>query len=244
MYNCGVGLNSRGIANDERWDPVQKALIHRGYDVLCFLIFKNTRLLTYALTSVITRETLQAALTALYVHTPTNVDRDLVDSFYIPTQTPSVAATVDVLSQIYCNPPGKTPMQYHQRYPEIIGRYLPPTTTITTPIPTTTTATTTHTGEGSNRKHKTAANGDDAAVIPIHLIWGTEDVVTPVEGGVGAFYTNMANNNIQNKKNDARHQHQYHPKVTMTMIRSGHIPFDDNPIAAGTALVEWLETIL
>ena len=42
MYNCGVGLNSRGIANDERWDPVQNALIHRGYDVLCFLIFKRT----------------------------------------------------------------------------------------------------------------------------------------------------------------------------------------------------------
>ena len=108
-----------------------------------------------------------------------------------------------------------------------------------------TTATTMHTSEGSNSNNKTAANEDDAAVIPIHLIWGTEDVVTPVEGGVGAFYTNMANNNINNnKKNDARHQHQYHPKVTMTMIRSGHIPFDDNPIAAGTALVEWLETIL
>ena len=42
MYNCGVGLNSRGIANDDRWDPVQKALINRCYDVLCFLIFKRT----------------------------------------------------------------------------------------------------------------------------------------------------------------------------------------------------------
>merc|ERR1712176_1383497 len=59
---------------------------------------------------------------------------------------------------------------------------------------------------------------DDDYIIPIHLIWGTNDVVTPISGGVGSFYTQMASSRYKNK-------------VTMRMIKgAGHVPFDDNPV--------------
>merc|ERR1712241_520876 len=95
--------------------------INSFYSVLCFLIFDNKPLLQYALANLVTKEKLKEALQSLYTYDSTNVDDELVQSFYQPTQVPSVEATVEVLSQIYVNDPGKTPMNYHQLYPHIVG---------------------------------------------------------------------------------------------------------------------------
>jgi pimeloyl-ACP methyl ester carboxylesterase len=67
--------------------------------------------------------------------------------------------------------------------------------------------------------------------LPIHLIWGLDDVVTPITGDVGVFYCDrVANNRSGNGK------------TTLDVIqKSGHIPFDDNPIETHTSMLRWLE---
>eukprot|EP00548_Thalassiothrix_antarctica_P011041 CAMPEP_0194162096 /NCGR_PEP_ID=MMETSP0152-20130528/79315_1 /TAXON_ID=1049557 /ORGANISM="Thalassiothrix antarctica, Strain L6-D1" /LENGTH=92 /DNA_ID=CAMNT_0038871973 /DNA_START=1139 /DNA_END=1417 /DNA_ORIENTATION=+ len=72
-------------------------------------------------------------------------------------------------------------------------------------------------------------NNDDT--IPIHLIWGDKDLVTPLEGSVGQLYTDMAAANDNNNK------------VTMDIIQGGHIPFDDNPKESNKSLLRWLNTL-
>lgn len=65
--------------------------------------------------------------------------------------------------------------------------------------------------------------------IPIHFVWGNQDVVTPVEGGLGTYYYNrakVANSNI-----------------SMDVIPSGHIPFDEVPEIANGAMKQWLDKI-
>mmetsp|Transcript_8671 Transcript_8671/g.9938 ORF Transcript_8671/g.9938 Transcript_8671/m.9938 type:complete len:459 (-) Transcript_8671:148-1524(-) len=201
MFNCGIGLNSLGIANEDQWDPVQSTLIRNLYNVLVVLIFKNYWLLEYALSEKITPDLLKQTLSNLYTVNPQHVDDELAQSFYQPTQVPSVSATVEVLSQIYCNDPGRTPMDLHRLYPTIIG------STCITEEP----------------------NNDDT--IPIHLIWGDKDLVTPLEGSVGQLYTDMAAANDNNNK------------VTMDIIQGGHIPFDDNPKESNKSLLRWLNTL-
>ena len=67
--------------------------------------------------------------------------------------------------------------------------------------------------------------------LPIHLIWGLDDVITPITGDVGVFYCDrVANNRSGNGK------------ITLDVIqKSGHIPFDDNPIETHTSMLRWLE---
>lgn len=184
MFNCGVGLNSRGIANEPQWNPTQRWLISRLYDVLTWLVFENLPLLSYVLENVATRDTLRNTLRSLYVHDRDRVDEELVDSFYLPGQD---EGAVEALSQIYCNDPGPTPYELHDRH-------------------------------GAFMKQS----------VPVHLVWGNEDVITPVDGGVGRFYASLA------KEEDSN--------VSFHYVKGGHVPFDDNPSESNASLLEWLET--
>ena len=65
--------------------------------------------------------------------------------------------------------------------------------------------------------------------VPIHLVWGDADVVTPIEGGLGTFYRNLANQESTN--------------ISMDIIQSGHIPFDEVPEIANGAMLEWVNSL-
>ena len=182
MFNCGVGLNSRGIANEDQWTPLQRTLINSLYNVLDVFIFRNTILLSYLLNHVVTKDLLRNALKSLYKFQPERVDDELVDSFYLPAKD---EGSVEALSQIYTNDPGATPMDLHRKY-------------------------------------------DLLQTLPIHLIWGDDDAVTPLAGGVGQYYTNMA---VEREN------------VSFQVVSSGHIPFDDNPHDSHRSMLQWLDTL-
>ena len=65
------------------------------------------------------------------------------------------------------------------------------------------------------------------AEVPIHCVWGTQDAVTPLGGGVGRFYQGLAADAAA-------------PGVTLDRVDAGHIPMDDNPEASNRALLAWL----
>eukprot|EP00978_Attheya_sp_CCMP212_P022163 scaffold65752_cov58-Attheya_sp.AAC.4 len=184
MFNCGGGMNSKGIANEPQWSSTQRALLKVIFSILDTLIFKNQALLQYVLTDIVTKELLRNALQSLYKCSPERVDDELVDSFFRPAKDPGA---VDALSQIYVNDPGKTPMTFHREYDDILSH------------------------------------------IPMQLIWGDDDAVTPLEGGVGQFYVNMAKDKEQN--------------VSFDIVQSGHVPFDDNPDQSNGVLLRWLDDL-
>ena len=66
--------------------------------------------------------------------------------------------------------------------------------------------------------------------IPLHLIWGNEDVVTPIEGDVGKFYCDRVANNRGGKG-----------MTTIDVVRGGHILFDDNPVETHEAMMRWIQ---
>ena len=118
---------------------------------------------------------------------PSRVDKELVDSFFYPAQTGGDGA-IEAIRQIYCNDAGLSPMQIHEKYPEILDN------------------------------------------LPLHLIWGLDDVVTPIHGDVGLFYCDrVANNRGGNGR------------TTIDVVKSGHIPFDDNPVETHEAMLTWLD---
>jgi pimeloyl-ACP methyl ester carboxylesterase len=65
--------------------------------------------------------------------------------------------------------------------------------------------------------------------VPIHLIWGTEDQVTPLAGPVGQFYQSLANEESSN--------------VSMEVIEAGHIPFDEIP-ECNESMVQWMDSVM
>ncbi|KAL7536570.1 hypothetical protein ACHAXR_007244 [Thalassiosira sp. AJA248-18] len=65
--------------------------------------------------------------------------------------------------------------------------------------------------------------------MPLHLIWGLEDVVTPIQGDVGLFYCDRVANNRGGKS-----------MTTIDCVKSGHMPFDDNPVETHNAMMKWL----
>ena len=90
----------------------------------------------------------------------------------------------------YTNDAGLTPMEYHEKYSNILNS------------------------------------------LPLHLIWGSEDAITPIHGDVGSFYCDrVANNRGGNGR------------TTIDMVKSGHVPFDDNPIDTHAVMMRWLEKI-
>lgn len=73
-----------------------------------------------------------------------------------------------------------------------------------------------------------AKYGEFLDKLPIHLVWGDTDAVTPLDGigEVGQFYTALA-------AADGNH-------VTMEVVNSGHIPFDEVPSVSNGSLLRWL----
>ena len=187
LFNCGVGMNSVNLLKDPQLNAIQKVIFTAVFDLLNFLIFNNIALLTYVLSEVVTKELLQNALLGLYQCSPDpseRVDEGLVDSFYRPAKE---EGSVQALNQIYTNDAGATPMELHERHPQL----------------------------GSS--------------IPIHVIWGDQDGVTPLQGSVGQFYAKLADDGNTN--------------VSMNVLRAGHIPFDEIP-ECNESMVKWLDNVL
>jgi len=73
--------------------------------------------------------------------------------------------------------------------------------------------------------------------LPIHVMWGDSDTVTPLDGigGVAQFYRELAD--IHNDGPNAN-------KVTMEVIEgAGHVLFDEVPEQANGAMVKWLNKL-
>lgn len=70
------------------------------------------------------------------------------------------------------------------------------------------------------------------AEIPIHLVWGDEDTVTPLTGSVGQFYKALAEDNNENSSNC----------VSLDIINSGHVPFDEVP-ECNESMRNWVNDI-
>jgi pimeloyl-ACP methyl ester carboxylesterase len=66
--------------------------------------------------------------------------------------------------------------------------------------------------------------------MPLHLIWGDEDAVTPITGDVGTFYCDRVANNRGGRG-----------LTTIDVVKGGHMPFDDNPIITSQKMLSWLE---
>lgn len=66
--------------------------------------------------------------------------------------------------------------------------------------------------------------------LPMHLIWGLDDAVTPLAGDVGSFYRDRVANNRSGRGN-----------TSIDVISGGHVPFDDNPDEAHRSMLRWLD---
>ena len=185
FYNCGVGLNSRGIVTEPQWSSFQRFLFTAVLNTLDLVLFKNPPVLNYLLNKVVTKDLLRGALEGLYRYDSTRVDDELIDSFYYPAKEKGAP---EALGQIYTNDPGRSPMDLHAKY------------------------------------------SDEADSLVIHLVWGDDDAVTPLAGGVGTFYLALANDTTTS--------------VTMDVVKNtGHIPFDDNPIECNGSMLRWIQTL-
>ena len=65
--------------------------------------------------------------------------------------------------------------------------------------------------------------------VPIHLIWGSEDQVTPLAGPVGQFYQSLADQESSN--------------VSMEVMKAGHVPFDEVP-ECNESMVQWMDSMV
>lgn len=187
LFNCAVGLNSMNILKNSNFSAMQRIFFQWIFGALNYLIFDNEILLKFALKNVVTKELLRDALRGLYTFNQDKVDDDLVDSFYYPAKLGGDGA-VEAIRQIYTNDAGMSPMELHEKYPEILDS------------------------------------------MPIHLVWGLEDVVTPIEGDVGKFYCDRVANNRGGKS-----------MTTIDVVKAGHLLFDDNPSDTNNAMMRWIE---
>ena len=69
--------------------------------------------------------------------------------------------------------------------------------------------------------------------LPLHLIWGDSDVVTPIEGDVGKFYCDRVANNRGGKG-----------MTTIDVVCGGHLLFDDNPSDTNDSLLKWINKMV
>lgn len=74
-----------------------------------------------------------------------------------------------------------------------------------------------------------AAYPDRLDALPLHLVWGADDVVTPLAGDVGTFYRDRVANNRSGRGN-----------TSIDVVAGGHVPFDDNPDEAHGSMLRWL----
>lgn len=75
--------------------------------------------------------------------------------------------------------------------------------------------------------------------LPIHLIWGNADTVTPLSGSVGTFYSGLA----ANHQDDIDSTDGNSNNVSMQVVKAGHLPFDEQP-KCNQSLLDWLEQVV
>jgi pimeloyl-ACP methyl ester carboxylesterase len=221
FFNCGVGMNTRNVLKTvpEKW---QKYILSVLFYLFDSLIFANKPLLTYLVDNQVTKETLRNALLGLYTCADdplSRVDDELVDSFFDPVINDETEKIVEVISQIYLNDAGKTPMEFHEMY--FSGEAATEATNKD--------ATTSNPFAAWTKSFSKQEQSASKAQLPIHLIWGDTDPVSPISGDVGTFYTQLATSGTDNSLVD----------VSMQVIRAGHIPFDERP-ECNEGLVDWL----
>jgi len=118
FFNCGVGMNTQNAIKtiSSKW---VKSIVTVFFDVLNLLVFNNKALLTYVIDEKVSKEVLRNALISLYAYAEdpeSKVNDELVDSFIDPVLNDSTSAVVEVLSQIYTNEAGRTPMEIQTKY--------------------------------------------------------------------------------------------------------------------------------
>ena len=118
FFNCGVGMNVQNAIKciESEW---LKSIVTIFFAVLNFLVFNNKALLTYVIDNQVSKDLLRDALMNLYADAEdpqSRVDDELVDSFIDPVLNDSTPAVVDVISQIYTNEAGRTPMELQNKY--------------------------------------------------------------------------------------------------------------------------------
>ncbi|KAG7356752.1 alpha/beta fold family hydrolase [Nitzschia inconspicua] len=226
FYNCGVGLNTRNVLKTVP-EGFVRTVLSLLFDLFDTLIFANKPLLTYLVDNQITKDTLRNALTALYAcadNPASRVNDELVDSFADPVINDDTEKVVEVISQIYLNDAGKTPMEFHEMYFSGKATSKVETNDDMSSSPFLPLTTNFSMGKRLTRSTRT---------LPIHLIWGDRDSVTPLTGDVGKFYTQLATSDTTS--GDL-------VDVSMQVIRAGHIPFDERP-ECNEGLIEWLEQL-
>ena len=64
--------------------------------------------------------------------------------------------------------------------------------------------------------------------LPIHVVWGDSDIVTPLDGigEVAQFYTELASSDGN--------------RVSMEVVHGGHVVFDEVPDVANGSMLQWL----
>mmetsp|Transcript_33718 Transcript_33718/g.36335 ORF Transcript_33718/g.36335 Transcript_33718/m.36335 type:complete len:530 (+) Transcript_33718:73-1662(+) len=219
FYNIGIGMNSQNLLKTIPTKFV-KSIVAIIFDVLNFLIFDNERLLTFVINEKVSKDVLRTALLSLYSYADnpeSQVDNELVNSFFDPVRNDSTIKVVEVIRQIYTNDAGKTPMELHGKY------YSSDEVTVE---------------KVANNKNDDNDNGDNdssseitSSLLPIHLIWGEQDIVTPLNGSVGQFYSKLAEATITSSSR---------VDVSIDIInQAGHVPFDERP-ECNAYLIQWL----
>ncbi|KAL3921237.1 MAG: hypothetical protein SGILL_002849, partial [Bacillariaceae sp.] len=229
FYNCGIGLNSRNVLKTFPEGPLRSVLTV-VFDIFDALIFGNKLLLSYLVDNQVTKETLRNALVGLYAcaeDPESRVDDELVDSFVDPVVNDSTENVVNVISQIYLNDAGKTPMEMHELY-------LTKMTESNSDNNSDNSAATTSPFSDLAKRISGDSSTARKQQLPIHLIWGDKDGVTPLKGPVGDFYSELAT-----QSNDSSSSLV---DVSMQVIRAGHIPFDERP-ECNEGLVTWLDKL-
>lgn len=61
--------------------------------------------------------------------------------------------------------------------------------------------------------------------LPLKVIWGDQDNLTPIKGDVGSFFTELA---------------KERKTIDFEIISGGHLPHDENPQAVNKAVLSWL----
>ena len=205
FYNVGIGMNSQNILKTIPSKFI-RSITTILFDVLNRLIFDNEKLLTYIINNKVSKDTLGAALLTLYAGADdpeSRVDDELVNSFLEPVTNDPTQKIVEVIRQIYTNDAGKTPMELHAKYYE----------------------------HSSSKPVSSLSSSPSSAVLPIHLIWGDKDPVTPLDATVGQFYSKLA---AESSTTDSK------VDVSMNVInQAGHVPFDERP-ECNAGLIQWL----
>ena len=82
--------------------------------------------------------------------------------------------------------------------------------------------------------------------LPIHLVWGNDDPITPTEGGLANYYISMAQEYAAASKtntDDDNDDNDTIPKVSLEFVTAGHIPFDEAPKVCHSSMHQWLNKL-